>query len=111
MKFVAMLLLAASVSVAADLSGTWAFHVVVGSKVGAPTFQFEQTGAKLAGTCRSLFGLAKLKGAVKGNSIEFAIVDDEHAIQYNAIVTARDKMSGTLVLDGAKGTFTAKRLQ
>jgi hypothetical protein len=76
-RLLASLLLAAAVSFAADISGTWQFNVETSQGSGTPTVTFKQTGEQLTGTYASqIFGEMKLAGTVKGNAVEFAFVAD-----------------------------------
>jgi hypothetical protein len=68
----ACLLAAASLLLAADVSGTWtaSFETQIG--VQNYTFEFKVDGEKLTGTAKSQFGQGPLvEGTVKGDTISF----------------------------------------
>ena len=69
---VALLLLTALAALAAEMTGTWAAAVDLGSVgSGTATFTFKQEGEKLTGTYAGTFGQSPLKGTVKGNDAEW----------------------------------------
>ena len=97
-----LLLSLASVAMAADISGAWAFTVESDAGSGNPTFVFQQTGDKLAGTYTGAFGEAKLTGTVTGNKVEFEFEADAGGekvkVKYTGTIEGAGKMKGTAVL-------------
>jgi hypothetical protein len=98
-----------------DVTGTWAFTVLSDAGTGTPTVTFKQDGEKLTGHYSSmLVGEADLKGAVKGQAIEFTVTADLGGmpIEFKFIGTIenKDSMKGKLDTGGlGDATFTGKR--
>lgn len=89
MKILALLILSAAMSFAADISGKWTFNVVLDAGSGSPTFEFQQTGDKLTGTYHGQFGDAKLTGTVTGNNVEFTFSGQAGTVKYTGRSTER----------------------
>ncbi len=85
----------------ADVGGTWAFTVDLGSITASPTVVFKQDGGALTGTYTSQqYGQFPLKGTVKGNEVQFAFT---MTIEGNALDV---QFSGAKDADGLKGTVS-----
>jgi len=110
MRTIALLLLSAALSFAADISGKWTFNVVLDAGSGSPTFEFKQAGEKLTGTYHGQFGEANLTGTVKGDKVEFSFSGDAGTVTYTGTLEGATKMKGSCNYgDAAKGTFTAAK--
>src|SRR5580700_8880258 len=96
MKILALLILSAAMTFAADITGKWTANVVLDAGSGAPNFEFHQTGDKLTGTYSGTVGEAKLTGTVTGNKVEFSFDGGEAgAVKYSGTLDGDKKMSGT----------------
>ena len=110
MKTIALLLLSAALTFAADITGKWTFNVVLDAGSGTPTFEFQQKGEALTGTYQGTFGQAKLTGTVKGNKVEFSFTSDAGTATYSGTLEGDKKISGTCDYGQAgKGTFTGTK--
>lgn len=109
MKLFAMFLLTAALSLAADVTGTWKFEVVLEAGSGSPTFEFKQAGEKLTGQYKGQFGEAPLTGTVKGDKIEFTFSGQAGTVKYTGTIDGK-KMKGACEYgEAGKGTFTAEK--
>ena len=108
MRTIALLILSAAMTFAADITGKWTFTVDLGGQGGSPTFDFVQKGEALTGTYNGAFGSAKLTGTVKGNKVEFSFGSDAGTAKYSGTLEGDTKISGTCDYGEAagKGTFT-----
>jgi hypothetical protein len=114
MRTIALLMLSAALTFAADISGKWTFNVVLDAGSGTPTFDFVQKGETLTGTYHGTFGEAKLTGTVKGDKVEFSFGSDAGTAKYSGTIEAGGtKMSGTCDYGDAagKGKFTGTKQQ
>jgi hypothetical protein len=103
------LVLGASSSQAADLTGTWNLELVTAGGTGNPVFALKQTGDKLTGTYTGRFGDAPCTGTVKGNDFEIVYEMNGGKIVYKGKVDG-NKMSGEADLAGqASGKFTGEK--
>jgi hypothetical protein len=111
MKYLATLLLSATLAFCADISGKWTANVVLEAGSGSPNFEFKQDGEKLTGTYHGQFGDAPLSGTVKGDKVEFSFGTDAAKAQYSGTLDGATKMKGTCDYgpDAGKGTFTATK--
>ncbi len=110
MRTIAVLLLSAALSFAADISGKWTFNVVLDAGSGSPTFDFKQQGEKLTGTYHGQFGEANVTGTVKGDKVEFSFGGDAGSAKYSGTIESTTKMKGTVDYgEVGKGTFTAEK--
>lgn len=110
MRTLVAFFLAATISVAADISGKWTFNVVLDAGSGSPAFEFKQEGEKLTGTYHGQFGDAKVTGTVKGDVVEFSFSTDAGSAKYSGTLEGPNKMSGTVDYgELGKGKFTATR--
>jgi len=107
-RIVVLLILAAALSFAADITGKWTFTVDLGGQGGTPTFEFTQKGDALTGMYHGQFGEAKLAGTVKGDKIEFTFGSEAGSVKYSGTIESATKISGTCDYGEAagKGTFT-----
>jgi hypothetical protein len=99
---------------AADVSGTWAFTVDLGSITATPTVLLKQDGQSLTGTYTSTqYGQFPLKGTVNGDKIDFAFTMsiEGNALDVHFAGTAdKDGLKGTVNYGGVgEGTFTGKK--
>ena len=97
-----------------DLTGEWTFDVQTDQGGGSPTFVFKQTGEKLAGKYKGLFGEADLTGTVTGKTMKFSFGADVQGtavtITYEGEIESNSAVKGKLDIGGAaQGTFTGKR--
>ena len=97
-----------------DLTGEWTFNVQTDQGGGSPTFVFKQTGEKLAGKYKGLFGEADLTGAVTGKTFKFSFSADAQGtavtITYDGEIESNSSVKGKLDIGGqAQGTFTGKK--
>lgn len=107
MKLALAFLFAASLVLAADITGTWKGSVVLDAGSGNPTFDFKQDGEKLSGTYHGQFGDAPLNGTVKGKSVEFSFTVQGLVASYNGTLDGETAVKGTADYGAAgKGTFT-----
>lgn len=107
MRTIALLILSAAMSFAADMSGKWTFTVDLGGQGGTPTFDFAQKGEALTGTYHGTFGEAKLTGSVKGDKVEFTFGSEAGSVKYSGTLEGAAKISGTCDYgEVGKGTFT-----
>lgn len=111
MKYLATLLLSATLAFGADISGKWTASVDIGGQTGSPNFEFKQDGEKLSGMYHGQFGDAPLTGTVKGDKVEFSFGSDAGKAQYSGTLVGATKMKGTCDYgaDLGKGTFTATK--
>jgi hypothetical protein len=107
MKTLALLILSAALSFAADISGKWTFQVNLDAGSGSPTFEFTQKGEALTGMYHGTFGDAKLTGTVKGDKVEFSFGSDAGQSMYSGTLQGETKISGTCDYgEAGKGTFS-----
>jgi hypothetical protein len=97
-----------------DLTGEWTFNVQTDQGGGSPTFVFKQTGDKLTGKYKGLFGEADLTGTVTGKTFKFSFNADAQGtavtITYDGEIESNSSVKGKLDLGGqAQGTFTGKK--
>lgn len=97
-----------------DLTGDWVFDVQTDQGGGSPTFSFKQSGDKLAGRYKGLFGEADLAGTVTGKTVKFSFKADAQGtpitITYEGAIESNSSIKGKVDLGGqAQGTFTGKR--
>src|SRR5579863_10337262 len=110
MRTIALLLLSAALSLAADISGKWTFNVVLDAGGGSPTFEFKQTGEKLTGTYHGQFGEANLTGTVKGDKVDFTFGGDAGTVTYTGTLEGATKIKGTCNYgEAGKGTFNGTK--
>ena len=111
MKLIALMVLSAAMTFAADITGKWTFNVQLDAGGGSPTFEFKQTGEKLAGTYHGQIGDAQLTGSVKGNAVEFSFnVDQVGAVKYTGTLDGDKKISGKCQYgELGGGTFTGTK--
>lgn len=97
-----------------DVTGEWIFDVQTDQGGGSPTFIFKQSGEKLAGKYKGLFGEADLTGTVTGKTVKFSFGSNVQGtavtITYEGEIESNSAMKGKLDIGGAaQGTFTGKR--
>jgi hypothetical protein len=111
MKTIALLLLSAALTFAADITGKWTFDVSITAGNGQATFDFQQKGETLTGTYHGTFGEAPLKGTVKGNKVEFSFGSDAGQVSYSGTLEGDNKISGTCDYgeQAGKGTFAGTK--
>ena len=112
MKILALLILSAAMTFAADITGKWTANVVLDAGSGSPAFT---NSSRLATSSRELIrgtvGEAKLTGTVTGNKVEFSFdAGEAGAVKYSGTLDGDTKMSGTCEYGAlGKGTFTATK--
>lgn len=97
---------------ATDFGGKWLFDVGDGRLQG--TLKLVQKGNSITGTMKSMFGLAKLKGSVKGKILTFnaeaEVQGQKVKIKATAKLTKAGVLEGTLSSPmGQETAWTAKR--
>jgi hypothetical protein len=108
MRILALLILSAAMTFAADISGKWTFTVVLDAGGGSPTFEFTQAGEKLTGKYHGQVGDADLAGTVTGNKVSFTFESQAGAVKYTGTLDGDKKMSGTCEYgELGNGKFTA----
>ncbi|MBI3681991.1 MAG: hypothetical protein HY235_16535 [Acidobacteria bacterium] len=110
----AILLAAAWLATAADITGTWSFEVQMDAGAGTPVFEFKQSGEKLTGKYQGQLGEAPLEGTVSGNNIKFifklSLGDEPVEVTYEGVIEGADSMKGKATYGSfASGTWTARR--
>lgn len=110
MRTIALLLLSAALTFAADISGKWTFNVVLDAGSGSPTFELKQEGEKVSGTYHGQFGDAKVTGTVKGDKIELNFGNETASVKYSGTIESPTSMKGTVDYgEVGKGSFTATK--
>lgn len=110
MRTIALLILSAAMSFAADISGKWTFNVVLDAGSGSPTFEFKQSGEKLTGTYHGQFGDAPVTGTVSGDKVELTFSSAAGVAKYSGTLDGATKMKGTCDYgEAGKGTFTGAK--
>jgi hypothetical protein len=114
MKRFFLFLAMATLTFAADLTGTWSFQVDTDMGSGTPTFTFKQEGSKLSGTYSGALGEAPVTGKIDGAKVEFwfeaSPTGEKITVKYSGTIEGDNKMKGSVDLGGqAKGTFTAEK--
>jgi hypothetical protein len=110
MRTIALLLLSAALTFAADVTGKWTFNVVLDAGGGSPTFELKQEGEKLSGTYHGQFGDAKVTGTVKGDKIEINFGNETASVKYTGTIESPTSMKGACDYgEVGKGTFTATK--
>jgi hypothetical protein len=106
-----LLLAAALVVWAADVSGTWSAAVVLDAGSGTATFVFQQQGAALSGTYSGVLGEAKVTGTVMGDKVEWSFDGGQAGkVSFQGTLDGPAKMKGTAEYGLlGKGTFTAEK--
>jgi hypothetical protein len=98
----------------ADLTGTWNVSVQTPDQTVGSILVVEHKGDSLSGTLESEIGSAKVKGAVKGDTVNFVFGLDMGGqmldISASALVTDKDNMNGQMDVAGmGVMPFSAKR--
>ncbi len=98
----------------ADLSGTWNVSVQTPDQSVTSTLIVQQKGDSLSGSLQSELGTAPLKGAVKGDTVNFVFTLDMGgqalSISASALLKDKDNMSGSMDVSGMGNMpFTAAR--
>ena len=107
MKLLALMILSAALTFAADISGKWTYTVVLDAGGGSPTFEFKQAGEKLTGTYHGQVGDAPLTGTVKGNAVEFSFTSQAGTVKYTGTLEGEKKIAGKCEYgELGTGTFT-----
>ena len=106
-----LLLTAALVLWAADVSGTWSAAVVLDAGSGTATFVFQQQGGALSGTYSGVLGEAKVTGTVMGDKVEWSFDGGQAGkVTFQGTLDGPAKMKGTAEYGLlGKGTFTAEK--
>jgi hypothetical protein len=98
----------------ADVAGTWAFTVDLGSITASPTVLLKQDAGTLTGTYTSQqYGQFPLKGTVKGNQVQFNLTMSIDGNSLDVVFSGtadKDGLTGTVNYGGiGEGTFTGKK--
>lgn len=110
MRVCVLLIVAAGLAGAADLTGSWACSVETDAGSGSPSFTLKQTGVELTGRYSGQLGEADLKGKVDGAKFTFSFpVGGDNSVVYTGALEG-EFLKGTVDLAGqAKGTFNCRR--
>jgi hypothetical protein len=104
---------ASAPAAAADLTGTWQFHVTTAAQNGSPVFVLKQDGDKLTGTYDGQYGQVPLAGTIKDGVFDFAFDLDIQGTPVHVVYEGtmrKDGLSGSVAYgDMADGTFTAEK--
>ena len=97
-----------------DITGEWVFDVQTEAGAGSPSFVFTQTGEKLTGKYKGIFGEADLTGTVTGKTMKFSFNADAQGtpvtVVYEGEIESNSSITGKVDLGGVgSGTFTGKR--
>ena len=114
MKKLVMMLVAAALLLAVDVTGTWDMAVEVAGNAGGPTFVLKQTGTALTGKYSGALGEADVTGKVEGDKVELMFVvspqGDKVEVFYKGTLKADGGMEGTVEIPGlGSGTFKGSR--
>lgn len=98
----------------ADLSGTWSVAVDAQGQSMVSSLVVEQKGDSISGVLSSEIGEAKVRGAVKGDTVNFVFGLDMGGqaleIAATALLTDADNMAGSMDVTGMGNMpFSAKR--
>lgn len=109
MKTLPIFLIATAVSLAADLTGSWACTVETDMGTGNPSFTLKQEGSKITGKYEGMLGNADVAGKVTGNEFEYSFSFDQGSVVYKGTIDG-SKTSGSVDLAGqAKGKFSCEK--
>ena len=105
---------AAPMSSASNISGTWTFNVETQAGSGTPTFTFKQEGETLSGSYKGQFGEGPLTGTVKGSDIMFSVKINAQGqdieVTYTGKIEGPGQMKGTVKLgEFGEGTWTGTK--
>jgi len=111
MKTLIVWVLCTAVAFAADITGTWDAAVTLDAGSGVATLVLKQDGDQIAGTYSGALGEAKVKGTVKGDTVELSFSHDEAGkISYSGVVKSPTKIEGSVDYGQlGKGTFVAQK--
>lgn len=114
MKKVVLMLAAAALLLAADVTGTWDMAVEVAGNAGGPTFVLKQTGSALTGKYSGALGEADVTGKVEGDKVEMTFFvspqGDKVEVFYKGTVKPDGAMEGTVEIPGlGSGTFKGSK--
>jgi hypothetical protein len=98
----------------ADLSGTWSVAVDAQGQSVTSSLVVEQKGDSISGVLTSELGEAKVRGAVKGDTVNFVFGLDMNGqaldIAATALLTDADNMMGSMDVAGMGNMpFSARR--
>ena len=110
-----LLVFAAFIALAADVSGTWDAAVESALGSGSPTLVLKQEADKLTGEYSGALGMAKLDGSVKADEVEFTFKVDAGGESITVVYKGKlsadgKKIAGTVTFGSlGDGAFTATR--
>jgi len=113
MRFTLVLLLASAAAAAADFTGKWTGNINGPGGDITITFNFKQTGAKLAGTVSGPAGDLDIQdGKVDGDKMAFTVSFNGMNIQQEGTLKG-DEITLTVKMEGgeAPGPMTLKRVK
>jgi len=113
LRVAVLLVLAAAVALAADVTGKWTGQFSSPGGDMTITFNFKQTGTKLAGTVEGPGGELEIQGGkVDGDKITFTVSFNEMKIEHEGTVKG-DEISLSVKMEGADtpGPMTLKRVK
>lgn len=103
------LVLGASFTYAADLTGVWNVKLIINGETKEPVLTLKQDGDKLSGKYKSQYGEFDCTGTVKSNDFEIIADVGGNKFVYKGKVDG-DKMIGNADIGGqASGPFTATK--
>lgn len=106
-----LLLVAATLSAADDISGTWTASVAITAGTGTATFNLKQAGEALSGTYTGVLGEAKVAGVIKGTQVTWSFENgDVGKVTYKGTLEGTSKITGSVEYGAlGQGTFTAEK--
>ena len=106
-----ILILAAMVALAADVTGTWAADVVLEAGTGTATFTLRQEGQKISGTYSGVVGTAEVSGSVDGARVQWSFSNSQvGTVTYKGTFEGDTRIKGEVDYGPlGKGTFTAAK--
>jgi hypothetical protein len=107
--FAVLLMAAAQVASAADVTGTWNMSVETTAGTGSPVFTLTQKGDTISGTYKGQLGEAPVTGTVKGDDVTLEIKVEVQGQSLTVVYTGKldgKNMSGKVSLGQlGDGTF------
>jgi hypothetical protein len=112
--FIAGALLLADAALAADFSGSWNINATIGNSPATIQCTIVQKGDALTGTCKpAQFDPSPITGTVAGSSAKWGydvvFNGNQNRVEYDAVLGADGKLSGTLHLGPMPVPFTAAK--
>jgi len=107
--FAAVLALASTTALAADVTGTWTMTVESQAGTGNPVFTLKQAGENVTGNYKGQLGEAPVTGTIKGNELALTYKLDAQGVALEVKYTGTvdgNNVSGKVSLgELGEGTF------